>query len=100
MDWLYHGRCWKYGDNISVDADMMKKEFAVSRETRLEVLRDYAMCGVDPNFSTKVEPRDIVVGGRRFAQGNPHIQGLLGLAACGVGLITEFDPPRFLPQRN
>jgi 3-isopropylmalate/(R)-2-methylmalate dehydratase small subunit len=92
MDWIYHGRCWKFGDNLAVDADLTKKEFALSRETRPEVLRDFVMCGIDPDFPKKVSPRDIIVAGRRFAQGNPHIQGLLGIAALNLGLVVESIP--------
>ncbi len=92
MDFLYIGRCWKFGDNLAVDADLTKKEFATQRETRLEVLRDYVMCGVDPDFPKKASPRDIIVAGRRFAQGNPHIQGLLGLAALNLGFVVESIP--------
>ena len=69
MDWVYTGRCWKFGDNLAVDADLTKKEFAMQRETRPEVLREFCMCGVDPDFPKKVGPHDIIVAGRRFAQG-------------------------------
>jgi 3-isopropylmalate/(R)-2-methylmalate dehydratase small subunit len=89
MDIVYQGRCWKFGDNISVDSDLMKKEFSTLRETRLEVLKDYVMCGIDPEFPKKVSPHDIIVGGKRFAQGNPHIQGLLGIAGLQLGLVVE-----------
>jgi 3-isopropylmalate/(R)-2-methylmalate dehydratase small subunit len=89
MDWIYHGRCWKFGDNISCDHDLMKHEFATTRETRLEVLRDFVMCGIDPDFPKKVAPRDIIVAGKRFAQGNPHIQGLLGITGLQLGLVVE-----------
>lgn len=88
----YQGRCWVFGDNIGVDGDMMPFHFALSRETRLDVLREHAMTGVDPAFPAKARPGDLVVGGRRFAQGNPHIQGLLGLRALGVGLLVESIP--------
>ena len=47
MDFVYQGKCWKFGDNLAVDADLTKKEFASSRETRLEVLREFVMCGVE-----------------------------------------------------
>jgi 3-isopropylmalate/(R)-2-methylmalate dehydratase small subunit len=67
MDMIYQGTCWKFGDNISVDADLTKKEFSTQRETRLEVLRDYVMCGIDPDFPKKVAPHDIIVAGKRFA---------------------------------
>ena len=92
MDFVYRGRCWKFGDNLAVDADLTKKEFASARETRREVLRDYVMCGVDPEFSKKAKPHDISVAGRRFAQGNPHIQGLLGLQSLDLGLVVESIP--------
>jgi 3-isopropylmalate/(R)-2-methylmalate dehydratase small subunit len=92
MDWVYTGRCWKFGDNLAVDADLTKKEFASQRETRPEVLREFCMCGVDPDFPKKVSPHDIIVAGRRFAQGNPHIQGLLGIAALDLGLVVESIP--------
>lgn len=92
MNFVYQGKCWKFGDNLAVDADLTKKEFASSRETRLEVLRDFVMCGIDPDFHKKAKPRDIVVAGRRFAQGNPHIQGLLGLKSLDLGFVCESIP--------
>lgn len=92
MDWVYEGRCWKFGDAISVDADLTKKEFALTRELRLEVLRDFVMCGIDKDFPKKVSPHDIIVAGKRFAQGNPHIQGLLGIRALDLGLVVESIP--------
>jgi 3-isopropylmalate/(R)-2-methylmalate dehydratase small subunit len=92
MDFVYVGKCWKFGDNLAVDADLTKKEFASQRETRLEVLREFVMCGIDPDFPKKAKPHDIVVAGRRFAQGNPHIQGLLGLKSLDLGFVCESIP--------
>lgn len=92
MDFIYQGRCWKFGDNLAVDADLTKKEFATQRELRLEVLREYCMVGVDPEFAGKARPHDIIVAGRRFAQGNPHIQGLLGIRGLELGLVVESIP--------
>jgi 3-isopropylmalate/(R)-2-methylmalate dehydratase small subunit len=86
---VFKGQCWVFGDNVGVDGDLMPLKFAISRETRLEVLREYAMTGLDPELPKKIRAGDVVVGGRRFAQGNPHIQGLLGLKALGVGLVVE-----------
>ena len=92
MQLTYRGRCWKFGDNVGVDGDMMPLDFALQRETRLEVLAPHAMTGLDPDFPKKVKAGDIVVAGKRFAQGNPHIQGLLGLVAHQVGLVCESTP--------
>jgi len=87
--WRFRGRCWKFGDNVGIDGDMMPLEFAIKRETNPAVLRDYLMTGIDPEFPRKVQPGDVIVGGRRFAQGNPHIQGFIGIRAHGLGLVVE-----------
>jgi 3-isopropylmalate/(R)-2-methylmalate dehydratase small subunit len=88
-NWTMRGRCWKFGDNVGIDGDMMPLEFALKRETNPAVLGPYLMTGLDPDFPTKVKTGDIIVGGRRFAQGNPHIQGLIGIRAHGLGLVVE-----------
>jgi 3-isopropylmalate/(R)-2-methylmalate dehydratase small subunit len=70
----------------------MPFHFALIRETRPEVLRDHVMEGIDPEFPKKVSPGDIIVAGKRFAQGNPHIYGLIGIHALGLGLVVESIP--------
>ena len=92
MDFTYRGRCWKFGNDIGVDGDLMPLEFAMQRETRMEVLAPHTMKGIDPGFAGKAQPGDIIVAGRRFAQGNPHIQGLLGIAGLKLGLVVESIP--------
>jgi len=92
VNWVYSGKCWKFGDNIAVDGDLMKLEFALTRETRPEVLRRHVMGGVDPSFAGQVLPGDVLVAGKRFAQGNPHIQGLIGITGLGMGLVVESIP--------
>lgn len=90
--WDYRGTAWVFGDNIGVDGDLMPLEFALKREIRPKVLKNHVFAGIDKHFSTKAKPGDIVVAGRRFAQGNPHIQGLLGLVGLGLGLVVESIP--------
>lgn len=92
MNFTYRGRCWKFGDNIGVDGDLMPLEFAMQRETRIEVLTPHTMAGLDPAFAGKAQPGDLLVAGRRFAQGNPHIQGFLGLVGLKLGLVVESIP--------
>ncbi|MEA3195756.1 MAG: 3-isopropylmalate/(R)-2-methylmalate dehydratase small subunit [Betaproteobacteria bacterium] len=92
MNFIYLGRCWKFGDDIGVDGDLMPLEFAIQRETRIEILSPNTMKGIDPTFAGKAKPGDIMVGGKRFAQGNPHIQGLLGIAGLKMGLVVESIP--------
>ncbi len=89
---VFRGRAWVYPDNVAIDGDLMPLEWALKRETRPEVLKEHVFAGIDPDFHHRAQPGDVVVGGRRFAQGNPHIQGLIGLKGCGVGLLTESIP--------
>jgi len=86
------GRACVYPDNVAIDGDLMALEWALKRETRPEVLREHVFAGLDPGFPQRAQPGDIVVGGRRFAQGNAHIQGMIGLRGCGVGLVAESIP--------
>lgn len=91
-DLTLRGRAWVYPDNVAIDGDLMALEWALKRETRPEVLKEHVFAGLDPDFPKRAKPGDIVVGGKRFAQGNPHIQGMIGLRGCGVGLIAESIP--------
>lgn len=92
FSWIYEGSAWVFGDDIGVDGDLMPLKFALTRETDPNILRQHLFVGVDPEFPRKYRPGDIVVGGRRFAQGNPHVQGLLGLRGAGLGLAAESIP--------
>lgn len=92
MNWVYRGRCWRFGDNLAIDGQIMPLRFALSRETDPTVLRDFLMSEIDPEFPKKVKPGDIIVAGRRFGQGNPHIQGFLGIRGHGLGLVAESIP--------
>lgn len=92
MNWIYRGRCWHFGDNLGIDGAIMPLRFALSRETDPMVLRDFLMSEIDPDFSKKVKPGDIIVAGRRFGQGNPHIQGFIGIRSHGLGLVAESIP--------
>jgi 3-isopropylmalate/(R)-2-methylmalate dehydratase small subunit len=107
--WTLKGRCWLFGDDIAVDGDLMPLEFALRRELRPEVLKDHIFSQMDQTIAARIKPGDIIVAGKRFAQGNPHIQGLIGLAGAGVGLVVESIPSgsyrnainaglRFLPR--
>ncbi len=92
MNWNYKGKCWKFGDNLGIDGDVMPLRFALERELDPMILRDHLMSGIDPGFANKVSSGDIIVAGKRFGQGNPHIQGFLGMVGHGLGLVVETIP--------
>jgi 3-isopropylmalate/(R)-2-methylmalate dehydratase small subunit len=86
------GRCWRFGDNVCNDGDMVPFHFVIAREQRPEVLKDHAMTGLDPDFPRKAQPGDIVVAGRRFAHGNAHIQAFIALKGLGLSVAVESIP--------
>ena len=95
MNWTMQGRCWKFGDNLSLDDDILEfaKVFVEGvRVSDPEYLKKHVFTNLIPDFSERAKPGDIVVAGKRFGQGNPHIYGLLGMAGLGVGLIAESVP--------
>ncbi|MGP9818607.1 hypothetical protein ACTZWW_01220 [Salinarimonas sp. NSM] len=89
---MRRGRAWLFGDNVAIDGDLMALEWALKRETDPRVLRAHTFAGLRPDFAEGVRAGDVVFAGRRFAQGNPHIQGLIGLVGCGVGIVVESIP--------
>ena len=95
MNWTMQGRCWKFGDNLSLDDDILEfaKVFVEGvRVSDPEYLKKHVFTNLIPDFPERAKPGDIVVAGKRFGQGNPHIYGLLGMAGLGVGLIAESVP--------
>ena len=95
MDWVMQGRCWKLGDNLSLDDDILEfaKVFVEGvRVSDPEYLKQHVFTNLIPDFPERAKPGDIVVAGERFGQGNPHIYGLLGMTGLGVGLIAESVP--------
>lgn len=89
------GRCWKFGDNLSLDDDILEfaKVFVEGvRVSDPNYLKKHVFTNLIPDFPERAKPGDVVVAGKRFGQGNPHIYGLLGMAGLGVGLIAESVP--------
>ena len=89
---VYKGKCWKFGDNLGIDGDIMPLRFALERELDPMILKDYLLTKIDKDFPNKVSPGDIIVAGKRFGQGNPHIQGFLGIKGHKLGLVAESIP--------
>jgi len=88
--WVFEGRCWKFGDNIPNDGGLMDK---VMMSQQLEYdpkkLAPFVLNNVRAEFAAECRPGDIAVFGKRFAYGNPHIQGSLGLKGLGVAVVVE-----------
>lgn len=97
MNWILEGRCWKFGDNLSLDDDIIEFAKVFVQGVRVSdpgYLKQHVFTNLIPDFPQRAKPGDIVVAGKRFGQGNPHIYGLLGMRGLGLGLVAE-SVPRF-----
>ena len=95
MNWTMQGRCWKFGDNLSLDDDILEFSKVFVQGVRVSdpnYLKKHVFTNLIPDFPERAKPGDVVVAGKRFGQGNPHIYGLLGMAGLGLGLIAESVP--------
>jgi 3-isopropylmalate/(R)-2-methylmalate dehydratase small subunit len=88
--WVFEGRCWKFGDNMPNDGGLMDKDvMSQLLEYNPETLAPLVLSNVRPEFAKDCRPGDIAVFGKRFAHGNPHIQGPLGMKGLGIAVLAE-----------
>lgn len=85
MQTSFEGRIWKFGDDISTDHIIAGRYLG---STDPKVLGEHVMENIDPTFSKKVKPGDILVGGTNFGCGSSREQAPLALRAVGVACIV------------
>ncbi|WP_420225563.1 hypothetical protein [Pigmentiphaga litoralis] len=47
---------------------------------------------IDPGFQDRVQPGDIIVAGRNFCCGKPHLQGFIAMASLGLSVVCTSMP--------
>lgn len=78
------GKVWKFGDDVNTDLIIPGKYLELVDP--VEMAR-HAMEGIDPEFPTKVEEGDIVVGGVNFGCGSSREHAPLALKYAGVRVV-------------
>ena len=78
------GNAWVFGDNIDTGF-IMPGAFGSLPD---EKLAHHVMSGIDPEFAGKVQPGDIVVGGKMFGCGSSRETAPRGLKFARVGAIV------------
>lgn len=81
------GRAWAFG--LGVTADLILPA-AVPPGTDVRTL---LMTPIDPDFPSRVEPGDILVGGGDFAGGTRDDAGVRAMLDCGIAAVvaSSFD---------
>lgn len=77
------GRVHKYGDNINTDIITPGKYM----ELGIREMAEHAMEGVDPDFSAKVNPGDILVARHNFGSGSSRETAPLALKTAGISAV-------------
>ncbi|MBW9222067.1 3-isopropylmalate dehydratase small subunit [Methanothermococcus sp. SCGC AD-155-C09] len=84
MNKIIEGKTWVFGDNIDTDAILPARYLIYTTE---EELAKYAMTGVDPEFPSKADRGDIIVGGKNFGSGSSREHAPMGLKGLGISLV-------------
>lgn len=78
------GKVWKYGDNIDTDV-IIPARFLTTND--IKFLREHCMEDIDPGFSGRVEPGDIMVAGKNFGCGSSREQAPMAIKAAGISCV-------------
>jgi 3-isopropylmalate/(R)-2-methylmalate dehydratase small subunit len=90
--WIMRGRCRKFGHDVPLDGGFIPFRIAMARVTDPAELIPHLFSEVRPGFLETVKAGDIIVGGRNFCAGKPHVQGFIAVQALGVGMLCETMP--------
>lgn len=78
------GKVFKYGDNVDTDV-IIPARYLNSFDPR--DLAAHCMEDIDKDFVKKVQPGDIIVGGRNFGCGSSREHAPLAIKTCGVSCV-------------
>jgi len=85
-----YGKAWKFGDNISTDLIAPGRLFHL--RSNLPELAKHVLEDADPEFPTKVQQGDFVVGGNNFGLGSSreHAPTIIKLAGVSAVVASSF----------
>ena len=78
------GHVFKYGDNVDTDVIIPARYLNAPDE---KSLASHCMEDIDAQFSSTVEPGDIMVAGANFGCGSSREHAPLAIKACGVKCV-------------
>jgi 3-isopropylmalate/(R)-2-methylmalate dehydratase small subunit len=81
---IFKGRVWIFGDNIDTDVIIPARYL---NTTDPKELASHCMEDMDPEFSKKVQPGDIIVGGSNFGCGSSREHAPLAIKSAGISCV-------------
>ncbi len=85
MPSTFSGRAHVYGDDIDTDRIIPGK---YTKTLDLQSLADHVLEDLDPEFRSKLEKGDVLVGGTNFGCGSSREQAPLALKVAGVSAVV------------
>jgi len=79
-------RVWKYGDDINTDM-LFPGKYTYTCSTPEEI-RPHLLEDLDPEFSGKAGPGDILMAGKNFGCGSSREQPVVGLKSVGIAAVV------------
>ncbi len=79
------GKVWKFGDDVNTD-EIIPARYLVTTDPK--ELAKHVMEDIDPEFSKKVQPGDIIVAGKNFGCGSSREHAPLAIKGAGVSAIV------------
>lgn len=79
------GKAWVFGDNINTDVIMPGQYLKLTAEEAAA----HVMEGVDPDFPSKMQRGDIIIGGRNFGCGSSRESAPDALRLAGIGAVVS-----------
>jgi len=81
---MIRGKVWKFGDDVNTDVITPGKYLTI-REP--EKLAPHVMEGIDPEFTSKAKPGDLIVAGKNFGCGSSRETAPAAIKAFGLGCV-------------
>jgi 3-isopropylmalate/(R)-2-methylmalate dehydratase small subunit len=79
------GKAWKFGDNISTDLIAPGRYYHL--RSNLPELAKHVLEDADPEFASKMNKGDFIVGGRNFGLGSSREHAPLIIKIAGVSAV-------------
>ncbi|MGZ8264016.1 MAG: hypothetical protein ACXW2I_07420 [Burkholderiales bacterium] len=96
FQWTLRGRCYKLGHDVQHVGGVIPAWVVTGRYFEPKDIVPHLFADTDPGFHERCKAGDIIVTGRNFGMG-PKMNGYIGMAALGLGLVCESIP--FLAYR-
>lgn len=79
------GNVWRFGDNVDTDV-IIPAPYLVTTDGK--ELAKHCMEGVDPSFSRKLTPGDVIVAGKNFGCGSSREHAPMAIKGTGIACVV------------